>query len=284
MTKLYSPYSLFAQHTMTIQIRSALSFIVSLFLAAVGTVHSQESYPLEIRLSGPAGAYDLKRWKQDWPGCKGEDGVSEGRVSLIQSDQLKWLRVTCQANQIGPEKGGISWRRPIPAADRVELAYMVKFSEDFDFSKGGKLPGLCGGPESVTGGNKADGKNGFSARFMWRKDGRGEAYLYHMDQPNNYGESLPFPDDIKFPRNQPFKLIMRIDLNQLDGTTGDFEAWIQFGQQDAIKLMHRSDMRWRSTEDVQIDSVLCEVFHGGNDASWAPAKSCTVDLADFKLY
>ncbi len=141
--------------------RIALLLTLGWMMIASITVHGQDSYPQEIRLSGPTGAYDLKRWKQDWPGCKWEDGISEGRVALIQSNQLNWLRVTCQANQIGPERGGISWRRPIPAADRVELAYLVTFSEDFDFSKGGKLPGLSGGPENVTGGNKADGKNGF---------------------------------------------------------------------------------------------------------------------------
>ena len=252
-------------------------------MVASMTLYGQDPYPLKIRLSSPVGIYDAVRWKNDWPGCKYEDGVKEGHASIIESSNMKWLRVTCQANQIGPEKGGVGWRRPIPATTRLELAYRVKFSDDFEFVKGGKLPGLCGGPESVTGGNPANGVNGFSARFMWRADGRGEAYLYHVDQPDRFGESIPFPDDFRFPRGKPVLLIMRIDMNEIDESYGTFEAWVKQGNEDALKVVHRDNLRWRTAESVQIDSLLCEVFHGGSDSSWAPEKSCTVDLTDFQL-
>jgi hypothetical protein len=257
--------------------------ISGLIMVASMAAYGQESYPLKIQLSGPAGIYDVQRWKHDWPGCKFEDGIKEGHASLIGSPNMKWLRVTCQANEIGPEKGGIGWRMPIPSRNRLELAYRVMFSDDFDFVKGGKLPGLCGGPESVTGGNPANGVNGFSARFMWRADGRGEAYLYHVDQPTKFGESIPFPDDFRFPRGKPFMLIMRVDMNEIGEADGTFEAWVKQGDEDALKVVHRDNLRWRTAESVQIDSLLCEVFHGGGDSTWAPKKSCTVDLSDFQL-
>ena len=257
--------------------------LTSLFMLASGAVYGQDSYPLKMRLSGPAGIYDVERWKQDWPGCKFEDGISEGRVSVIDSSNLKWLRVTCQANQIGPEKGGIGWRRPITSRNRLELAYEVLFSDDFEFVKGGKLPGLCGGPESVTGGNPANGANGFSARFMWRADGRGEAYIYHVDQPDKYGESIPFPDDFRFPRGKPVLLVMRIEMNEIGESNGAFEAWVKLGPDDALKVVHRDNIRWRTVESVQIDSLLCEVFYGGSDSSWAPKNDCAIDLANFQL-
>ncbi len=245
--------------------------------------HGQDSYPIDIRLKGPIGPYDLARWKRDWPGCKSEDGISEGRVSIVNSSDRHWLRVTCQANQIGPEKGGITWRRPVPPTNRLELAYWVMFSKDFEFVKGGKLPGLCGGPESVTGGNPANGTNGFSARFMWRADGRGEVYVYHVDQPDKYGQSIPFPNTFRFPRGKPVMLIMRIDMNEVGQADGTLEAWVKQGEEDAEKVVYKDGLRWRTTETIQIDSLLCAVFHGGSDASWAPTKACTVDLADFKL-
>lgn len=252
-------------------------------LVASTATAEQDSYPLEIRLSDPVGTYDVVHWKRDWPGCKFEDGISEGHASIIEMSQLKWLRVICQANQIGPEKGGIGWRRPIPKTNRLELAYRVNFSDDFEFVKGGKLPGLCGGPESVTGGNPANGKNGFSARFMWRADGRGEAYVYHVDQPDKFGESIPFPKEFRFPRGKPFLIVMRIGMNAKDEADGTLEAWVTQGSEDAIKVVHRDNLRWRTVESVQIDSLLCEVFHGGNDSSWAPKKNCAIELADFRL-
>ncbi len=269
---------------MTYRLSLLLVAVFGVWLTAITGLLAQEQYPLEISLSGPAGAYDLKRWKQDWPGCKYEDGISEGRVALVESSNLKWLRVNCRANEIGPAQGGIGWRRPIPAEDRVELAYQVRFAENFDFAKGGKLPGLCGGPESVTGGNRANGKNGFSARFMWQPDGRVAAYLYHMDQPGQYGEIVPFPDDIRLPRNKPCMLIMRVGMNEIGEADGSFEAWIKLGEETASKIISRTEMRWRSDESLQVDSLLCEVFHGGNDASWAPKHDCTVDVGEFRLF
>ncbi len=216
-------------------------------------------------------------------GCNYEDGIAEGHAAIVESSSKKWLRVTCQANQIGPEKGGIGWRRSIPPRDRLELAYWVKFSDDFEFGKGGKLPGLSGGPESVTGGKPANGMNGFSARLMWRADGRGEAYVYHVDQPDKYGEHIPFPEEFRFPRGKPFMIVLRVGMNEVGEADGTLEAWVKLGDEDASKVVHRDNLRWRTVESVQIDSLLCEVFHGGNDLSWAPKKNCVLDLAEFQL-
>ena len=73
------------------------------------------------------------------------------------------------------------------------LSYSVYFPADFDFVKGGKLPGLyssTGFMNSSTGtidantdscsggaGNEA-GKSCWSIRLMWRENGEGELYLY----------------------------------------------------------------------------------------------------------
>lgn len=56
------------------------------------------------------------------------------------------------------------------------LSYEVAFDSNFDFVKGGKLPGLRGGPEpdGCSGGLAANGSNCFSSRLMWRTSGRGE--------------------------------------------------------------------------------------------------------------
>ncbi|KZV90604.1 polysaccharide lyase family 14 protein [Exidia glandulosa HHB12029] len=64
----------------------------------------------------------------------------------------------------------------LPAARNVTLEYSVYFPEDFDWVKGGKLPGLYGGHESCSGGD--DAESCFSTRMMWRPGGEGEIYLY----------------------------------------------------------------------------------------------------------
>jgi len=108
--------------------------------------------------------------------------VKQGRLAVGESAGLKWLRVNFATGKIGPGEGGAGWRWPIGTHEKTELSHTMRFSYDFDFAEGGKRPGLCGGPENVSGGRPANGINGFSARLMWRTDGRGEAYVYHKNQ------------------------------------------------------------------------------------------------------
>lgn len=56
------------------------------------------------------------------------------------------------------------------------LSYEVAFDPGFQFVKGGKLPGLRGGPDAsgCEGGSQPNGTNCWSMRLMWRKDGAGE--------------------------------------------------------------------------------------------------------------
>ena len=54
------------------------------------------------------------------------------------------------------------------------------FGSEFDFVKGGKLPGLFGGDTSCSGG--AESERCFSTRFMWRREGDGEVYGYLPNQ------------------------------------------------------------------------------------------------------
>jgi len=60
-------------------------------------------------------------------------------------------------------------------AKNVTMEYSVYFPADFDWVKGGKLPGLYGGHTGCSGGVAAE--DCFSTRLMWRQGGAGELYL-----------------------------------------------------------------------------------------------------------
>lgn len=69
------------------------------------------------------------------------------------------------------------WNPPIDSGGwkTMMVSYEVAFDTDFDWVKGGKLPGLRGGSlDGCSGGNQADGDNCFSTRLMWRQGGMGE--------------------------------------------------------------------------------------------------------------
>jgi hypothetical protein len=84
-----------------------------------------------------------------------------------------------------PQGGSEFYAKPldISKANNVTLEYKVFFPGDFDWVRGGKLPGLYGGHTRCSGGNPA--LDCFSTRLMWRAGGAGELYLVRP------GPSLP---------------------------------------------------------------------------------------------
>ena len=54
----------------------------------------------------------------------------------------------------------------------------VYFDPHFQWVKGGKLPGIAGGPTGCGGGVNAQSEGCWSVRIMWRRNGDGEAYIY----------------------------------------------------------------------------------------------------------
>jgi hypothetical protein len=236
---------------------------------------SAADLPLSVTISGELGPYTKERWKADWPGCEFEGGIKEGRVMVTEGQRL---RVNFALGKIGPEEGGAGWRMPFGKHETAEMSYTLRFSKDFDFVKGGKLPGLCGGPENVSGGRPANGTNGFSARLMWRKDGRGEAYVYHKKQKGNYGDSFAFPADFRFPTDTPVKVRLIVSMNTPGKRDGALRVWI-----DEKLLVERSDMEWRSVDSFGVDGLYFETFHGGGDKSWAPTKPCWAEFGELRV-
>ncbi|KAG0139553.1 hypothetical protein CROQUDRAFT_54546 [Cronartium quercuum f. sp. fusiforme G11] len=82
------------------------------------------------------------------------------------------------ANKNAPQGGMGFYASPlnISHATNVTFSYSVFFPKDFQFVKGGKLPGLYGGKTGCSGGVNSD--NCFSTRLMFRERGMGELYLY----------------------------------------------------------------------------------------------------------
>ncbi len=239
--------------------------------------------PVTIEISGPAGPYTREQWKRDWPGCEFEGGVTEGRTVVTESDGQRWLRINFARGEIGPAEGGAGWRWPIGRRESAELIYTLRFDPGFDWVKGGKLPGLCGGPENVSGGRRADGTNGFSARLMWRRDGRGEAYVYHKNQQGDFGDSFPFPEDFRFPTDRPVTVRIAVTMNTPGRRDGTLRVWTTLPGEQERPMVERTGMEWRSIDTFGVDGFYFETFHGGGDASWAPTRPCWVEFTGMRI-
>ncbi|TDU81506.1 hypothetical protein EI77_00816 [Prosthecobacter fusiformis] len=259
-----------------------LRSLFALHLLTVAAAFGAE-LPLTVSLSGEPGVYSKAQWKKDWPGCGFEGGIEPGRVTLVNAGKDSALRVNFAPGQIGPEKGGAGWRWPVGRHEGAELSYTLRFGPNFEFVKGGKLPGLCGGPENVSGGRPSDGKNGFSARLMWRREGRGEAYIYHKNQPDKYGHSFPFPEDFRFPINEPVQVRLAVTMNTPGKRDGTLRVWIALPDQAEKMMVEQTDMEWRSSDSYGVDGLYFETFHGGGDKSWAPKKDCWAEFGNLSV-
>jgi hypothetical protein len=250
--------------------------VVFSFLLLASVLHAEPLFTFPF--TGSPGPYTVEQWKKDWPGCEYEDGLAEGHGELVTREGSSWLRVLYPKGSVGADQGGAGWRFPFGQHEAAELRYTVRFDEGFEFVKGGKLPGLCGGPKTITGGDAVNGLDGFSARVMWRKDGRGQAYVYHMHQPSKYGDEFDFPEDFRFVPGKPVTLRMQVEMNAAGKKNGQLRIWA-----DDKLMVEKTDLQWRKGTTYGVDSILFNTFHGGSGAEWAPSHDVHAEFTGFQV-
>jgi hypothetical protein len=226
----------------------------------------------------------MKHWQTSDRGSWGLNNLEITRDSTQKFDRV--LRVRYPANSASPTVskkegnplGGAQFysKLNLSPQDSLTLSYYVRFSENFNFVKGGKLPGLFGG-KGNNGGNIPDGTDGFSTRYMWRKQGDGEIYAY-LPTSKNHGTSID-RGSWQFKPGQWYHLRQQVTLNQPDRQNGSIRVWV-----NDRKVIDRTGLVFRTTKDLKIDGILFSTFFGGNDSSWATPQDVYVDFADFSVY
>lgn len=180
-------------------------------------------------------------------------------------------------NKTAPLGGmGFRWRPEGVAAEAACLAYHVFLPADFEFNKGGKLPGLFGGT-APAGGKDVDGFDGFSARLMWRANGRGEVYAYIPGKPDGRGESIDRGAWV-FPRGRWVRIEEEIVLNVPGEANGELRVYV-----DGQLSLSRTNIRFRSARDLRINGVMADIFYGGKGKDWAAPKDTAILLSPFDL-
>jgi hypothetical protein len=227
-------------------------------------------------------------WRQNW-GIKFAQRTSESAIITDAFAGGKSLRVQYPAGGIGPRETGAQFPiifRDIPGItggyyDELYLRYYVKFEEDFDFVKGGKLPGLMGGGDSWSrsGGHQPDGTNGWTLRFMWRTGGRIVVYAYLPKSENGKygGETWGQDLDCDFVA-EPGKWIcieQYVNVGTPNKDNGKLIVWIN--GEEKLKLI---DTRcWNVKNNYgRIGGIYFSTFYGGNTKDWAPAKTCYIQF------
>jgi|TARA_B100000073_G_scaffold333081_1_gene324187 hypothetical protein len=230
------------------------------------------------------GIYTEDQLDNHWNNPLWSDGVQERRVSIVETEPGNMaLAVAFPAHTFGPAKNGAQWKLDFDAPlQSVEVRYDIKFEDGFAFSKGGKLPGLFGG-KGNSGGGIPTGRDGFSARMMWREDGRIVQYLYYPDQPERYGHQIPW---VQATNGKPIQLtagkwhtvVQKLSINTPGKKDGRLRAFF-----DGKSVLEINNLRLRDTDTFAIDGLFFCTFFGGGDASWATKADETIYFDNFQI-
>lgn len=195
------------------------------------------------------------------------------------------LRVFIPAGSIDPAsmsknglpRGGAGFKQRvmISGVTTATLTYRVRFANDFDFVRGGKLPGLFGG-KGNSGGDIPNGTEGFSFRLMWGAHGSGSVYAY-LPTSVNYGTNL-LKGNFKFTPGRWHTIRQEVVLNHPSRADGLVRMWF-----DHQFVGVASGLLIRTVDSLKINGLFFDVFFGGNDSSWASSKDTYIDFADFEI-
>jgi hypothetical protein len=162
----------------------------------------------------------------------------------------------------------------IKGADRACLSYMVRFPADFDFVRGGKLPGLYGG-EAPSGGEEVDGTTGFSMRLMWREEGEGELYPYVVGfEGDSVGRGF-----WHFPVGRWVTIEQELVLNEPGQENGIARLWV-----DGRPVLEQQNVVFRTIPAITIDGLMFSTFFGGSGEGWRTPRDQYVDFAAFRFF
>ena len=178
----------------------------------------------------------------------------------LKIDTGEKLRFEMPIGQVGSANTGGIIKAKIAGKNEYTIEYGIKFDAPFPWSKGGKVPGFSGG-EGYTGGSPAWDGDGFSVRLMWREGGRIIPYVYHYNQPDEFGdtfgETLGYFTDLK-----EHKITYHAVLNTGANPDGLLQIYL-----DDVQVFEKTDLIYR-TDECKIDTAHIAIFAGGSDASW----------------
>ena len=256
-------------------------FLIIILITVSSFVMAQKLIKTDFESQPKGTVYGLEKWKAD--GFK-TDEWENGMITRSMVDDSvsvsgkKSLRITYPKGCYGPEENGAQVALVLPGRDQYYMSYWLRFSDNFSYTLGGKLPGLAAG-KLCSGGEICDGDNGFTARFMWEEKGKVVSYLYHMDKPGKWGDVRPliYPSgkQVIFEQGKWYQIMERVKINSSGNNyDGEVEVWI-----NGLQVLFRKGIRFTSNGE-KVDRFYFSTFHGGGSADWAPARTSYIWFDD----
>lgn len=217
-----------------------------------------------------------------WGNIEISSGVDTGRVSIVSdSVQGRVLRVSYPINQYDSTYSGAQWKLLLGQTyQELYCSFRIKFVTNFDYVKGGKIPGFAGGAAN-SGKRPSNGLDGFSARMMWREEGSAIQYVYHPGQIADTGDVFYWQinnQNAKFITNRWHLVEQRVVMNTPGFFNGIIECWL-----DGVRAFYLDNISFRYTDVYGIDIFYFSTFFGGSSSDWASSKDQYIYFDDFLI-
>jgi hypothetical protein len=197
------------------------------------------------------------------------------RRTITMDGASKVFTAGFEAGKFGAGGNGHLIRMPIAPGREYVFEYRLRFDPGWDFSRGGKIPGLAGG--NAPSGCQTSTGVGFTARQMWRQQGRLIGYIYDMDQSGDCGNAIE--TGFNFAVGKWYQVKQRIKLNTGSNHDGILQLWI-----DDRQVINRSNMGWMVEAPTRrIDKIFLDFFFGGSTADWSPSRDCSLSFSDLYI-
>jgi len=208
------------------------------------------------------GIYDYNEYKADWNYPSWEDRYvpPEIIVSNDTNQPSKVLRFIFPNGTVGPYEGGGQWWAPLRKVYKeIYFSYRLKFKPGFEPVLSGKLPGVLGEPVPETN-NRPKYEDGFIHMLSWNFFPDLVNYIYHQDQPGQYGQ--PFALGYGLPTGVWMTITTRIVMNTVSNDRGNNDGILETYIDN--KLIHQlENLRFRNFNHIGIDHLVINLHFGG---------------------
>lgn len=251
----------------------AVCFSVTWALALTWSAQAEQSYGVKISKGTIVFTPETPSAKTIVWKCSNIFGAQN--VKILNDGTLE---VAFPAGSFSPERSTVVWGFwaicPFESSEKTthaKLSYTLTFAGNFDFVKWGKLPGLCGGTCPRWGENTWDG---FSTRFMWRRKGALEVYLYSPSaSEQSVGRGM-----FTFEPWKTYRISQEIQMNTPGKSDGSIQVFI-----DEKLVYTNTAMFFRNSSEILPDTVFFSTFFWGGDTTWATPIDTSIIFWDFTL-
>lgn len=227
--------------------------------------------------TGTFSGFGSSSWKNSWGiDDRGQFGFDNLRASGGTLDVKYGKGSSAPSCTNCPTSGGGQFyqdlgkigRGDLENATTLYLKYDIRFPTDFDYGKGGKLPGLYGGdPGNASGGNHGPG---WSTRFMFRNGSKGEVYVY-TPSGDGYGKDVGLGSWSFSPDGKTHTIQQSVNRS-----TGQITVW-----HDGKQVL--SESAAPGISGIPFNGVFFSTFFGGHETSWGPKHEVHAYFSDFAV-